>query len=91
MSMLSTEWQVLLVDDEPDVINISKLVMANFEVYGQPLKLHIAQSKAEAIKLLDNDKTLFSHSCVVSFSDSGMLKILTLKFLKNCSLADDWS
>jgi hypothetical protein len=35
--MFFKEWEVLLVDDEPDVLSISKLDMRNFEVYGLPL------------------------------------------------------
>ena len=36
--MFFNEWEVLLVDDEPDVLNVSKLAMQDFEVYGLPLK-----------------------------------------------------
>ena len=47
-------WEVLLVDDEPDVLSVSKLAMKNFEVYGLPIKIHTAGSKAEAIEILNN-------------------------------------
>ncbi|MEZ4735552.1 MAG: hypothetical protein R3E79_51325 [Caldilineaceae bacterium] len=50
--MIYNEWDVLLVDDEADVLNVSKLVMRDFEVYGLPLKIHTAASKAEALALL---------------------------------------
>ncbi|MCB0064722.1 MAG: hypothetical protein KDE19_21510 [Caldilineaceae bacterium] len=50
--MLFKEWEMLLVDDEPDVLHVSKLAMQNFEVYGLPLKIHSARSKAEAIAFL---------------------------------------
>lgn len=46
------EWEVLLVDDEPDVLNVSKLAMRDFKVYGLPLRLQTAQSKAEAFEVL---------------------------------------
>jgi len=46
------QWEVLLVDDETDVFNISRLVMKDFKVYGLPLKIHTAQSKAAALELL---------------------------------------
>ena len=45
-------WEVLIVDDEPDVLSISKLAMKNFKVYGLPIKIHTAGSKAEAIEML---------------------------------------
>ena len=40
--MFLKEWQILLVDDDPDVLAVSKLAMKNFEVYGVPLRIHIA-------------------------------------------------
>jgi CheY-like chemotaxis protein len=49
--MFFKEWEVLIVDDEPDVIQVSRLAMRHFEVYGLPLKLHTAKSKAEALKV----------------------------------------
>ncbi|MCB0064721.1 MAG: hypothetical protein KDE19_21505, partial [Caldilineaceae bacterium] len=50
--MIYNEWDVLLVDDEPDVLSVSKLAMRDFEVYGLPLKIHTAASKAEALEFL---------------------------------------
>ena len=47
--MFFKEWEVLIVDDEPDVIQVSRLAMRHFEVYGLPLKLHTAKSKAEVV------------------------------------------
>jgi CheY-like chemotaxis protein len=46
-------WEVLLVDDEPDVLAVSKLAMRSFEVYGLPLTIHTAASKAEAVTFLE--------------------------------------
>ncbi|MGC2660910.1 MAG: hypothetical protein WA324_23395 [Bryobacteraceae bacterium] len=50
--MFFKEWEVLLVDDDSDVTSITKLAMRRFDVYGIPLRLTTAASKAEAIKLL---------------------------------------
>ncbi len=59
--MFFTEWEILLVDDEPDVLTSSTLAMKNFKVYGLPLKIHTARSKAEAIEFFrsrpDQDMT----------------------------------
>ena len=52
--MFYKEWDVLLVDDEPDVLNVSKLAMRNFEVYGLPLNIHTAESKAQALEILNS-------------------------------------
>jgi CheY-like chemotaxis protein len=51
--MLNTNWPILIVDDEPDVLQLSKLVMQDFSVYGLPVELHTATSKAEAIELMN--------------------------------------
>lgn len=48
-----TEFHVVLVDDEPDVHEVSRLAMRHFRVYGLPIRLHSATSKAEAIEVLN--------------------------------------
>jgi CheY-like chemotaxis protein len=53
--MFNTSWPILLVDDEPDVLQLSRLVMQDFTVYGLPVELHTATSKAEAIKLMETE------------------------------------
>ncbi|HEY1291656.1 MAG TPA: response regulator receiver protein [Chloroflexota bacterium] len=50
--MLQKEWPVLIVDDEPDVLAVTRLVLKDVQVDGVPLKLQTATSKAEAIQLL---------------------------------------
>lgn len=50
--MFNKSWPILLVDDEPDVLRISQMVMKDFAVYGLPLELHTAESKADAIELM---------------------------------------
>ncbi len=42
----------MLVDDEPDVHEVSRLAMRQFKVHGLPIRLHSAMSKAEGIDLL---------------------------------------
>ncbi len=49
-----TEFHVVLVDDEPDVHEISRLAMRQFRVYGLPIRLHSAASKAEGIEVLNS-------------------------------------
>ncbi len=51
--MFQKEWAVLVVDDDPDVLAVSKLAMRGFEVNGLRVTLHTASSKAEAIRLLN--------------------------------------
>lgn len=53
--MLFKEWNILLVDDEPDVLTVSKLALKDVRVYDLPLKIHTAKSKTEAIELLHSN------------------------------------
>src|SRR5262245_28155489 len=50
--MFAKEITVLAVDDEPDVLSVTKLALRSMNVGGLPLKVYTATSKAEAIKLL---------------------------------------
>jgi CheY-like chemotaxis protein len=52
--MFEKEIPVLVVDDDPDILAISKLAMKNFEVFGLPITLYTADSKAAAIELLES-------------------------------------
>lgn len=49
-------WDILVVDDEPDVLSVTKLALRDVRVYGLPLRIHTAASKAEAIRLLEGMK-----------------------------------
>lgn len=66
--MFFKEWVVLLVDDEPDVLTMSKLLMKKFEVYGLPITIYTAASKAEAVHLLSNNLEV-ANSLAVAFID----------------------
>lgn len=49
-----SEFHVVLVDDEPDVLEVSRLAMRHFKVYGLPIRLHTATSKAQGIEVLNS-------------------------------------
>ncbi|MCX7067433.1 MAG: response regulator receiver protein [Methylococcales bacterium] len=66
--MFFKEWVVLLVDDEPDVLSVSKLAMRSIKVYDLPLKIVTAASKAAAIELFQSNLEL-SGSLAVAFID----------------------
>jgi len=53
--MFEKEIPVLVVDDEPDVLSFTRLAMKNFEVFGLPVAVHTAESKAKAIELLESE------------------------------------
>jgi CheY-like chemotaxis protein len=61
-------WEVLLVDDDPDVLAVSKLAMKSFTVYGIPLEIHSCTSKAEAIELFNTKQDLMP-TLAVAFID----------------------
>src|SRR5690242_15889737 len=48
-------WNVLAVDDEEDVLNVTSLALKRMQVFGIPIKLHTASSKADAIKWLETN------------------------------------
>jgi CheY-like chemotaxis protein len=66
--MFFKEWVVLLVDDEPDVLSVSKLAMRSIKVYDLPLKIYTAASKVDAIALFQDNLEL-SSSLAVAFID----------------------
>jgi CheY-like chemotaxis protein len=45
-------FDVLLVDDEPDVLQVSKLALKNAKYLDVPLRIHVAATKSDAIDLL---------------------------------------
>jgi len=53
--MLQSEYNVLIVDDDPDVLAVSKLAMRGFKPLNLPIRLYTASSKAEAIELIGRD------------------------------------
>ncbi len=68
MSIGPKHWNVLLVDDEPDVLSITKLALQGITVDNLPLNIQTAASKAEAIELLSQEKSWVSH-LTVAFID----------------------
>ena len=51
-------WHLLIVDDEPDIHEVTTLTLKKEEFYGARLKLHHANSAKEAIELLQSDPAL---------------------------------
>jgi CheY-like chemotaxis protein len=50
--IIREHWDVLVVDDEPDVLAVTRLALKPVLVYGIPLRIHECTSKADAIKYL---------------------------------------
>jgi CheY-like chemotaxis protein len=49
-----SHWDVLIVDDEPDVLAVTKLALKGVEVFGIPLRITTRSSKADALSYLQN-------------------------------------
>ncbi|MEM7800861.1 MAG: response regulator [Chloroflexota bacterium] len=64
MSVGPKYWNVLLVDDEPDVLEVSKIALRDMTIDNLPLNVLTAGSKAEAIELLDKETSWLSHLAV---------------------------
>src|SRR3954451_22391102 len=57
VNMFQRSYPVLLVDDDPDVLSVSKLALRSMMVFGVPLNVSAASSKAEAIEMLGRRTT----------------------------------
>jgi EAL domain-containing protein (putative c-di-GMP-specific phosphodiesterase class I)/DNA-binding NarL/FixJ family response regulator len=70
-------WVVLLVDDEPGVHEITRLVLADASFSGMPVELHSAYSAAEAKAFLANhpDTALMLLDVVMETDDAGLLLV----------------
>jgi CheY-like chemotaxis protein len=49
----NTQFNILAVDDEPDVLSLTKMLLRDVEVYGLPVHVETAKSKAEAIEVFN--------------------------------------
>ena len=47
---MSASIRTLLVDDEPDILSISKIALRSIKVWGVPLKVHTCKNKAEGVE-----------------------------------------
>lgn len=70
-------WKVLLVDDEPDVITVSKMALRGLYFQGSEVKILTASSATEARKVLsDNSDIALAFVDVVMETDSAGLELI---------------
>ena len=50
----SATWKVLLVDDDPDIHNVTRLALAGLAHADRPLELHSAESAEQAGEMLEH-------------------------------------
>lgn len=67
-------WLVLMVDDEPEIHEITKLVLANTSFSGLPVELHSVYSAADAMVFLGlhRDTALMLLDVVMETDDAGL-------------------
>lgn len=67
-------WKLLIVDDEPDVHQVTRLVLGDFSFMGRNLEFHHAYSDVEARQMLDqhSDISLILLDVVMEQDDSGL-------------------
>jgi len=67
-------WLVLMVDDEPEIHEVTKLVLANTSFSGIPVELHSVYSASEAMSFLEchRDTALMLLDVVLESDDAGL-------------------
>ena len=64
--MQNKYWNVLVVDDEDDVIMVTKIALKRMSLYGLPIKIHAVSSKEAAINWLKtNPEAKALHMAIV--------------------------
>lgn len=76
------KWLVLIVDDEPEIHEITRLVLANTSFSGIPVELHSAYSASEAMAFLGRhrDTALMLLDVVMETDDAGLRLV---KYVRN--------
>lgn len=74
-------WQILIVDDDPEVDRAIRQVLANVTILGQQLSLHSANSALEAMNLLKapNDIAVIVLKVVRESNDAGLSLVRTIR------------
>ncbi|MBI1205944.1 MAG: DUF3369 domain-containing protein [Azospirillum sp.] len=68
------QWKLLIVDDEPEVHSITRLVLADFAFKNRPVAFYSAYSAAEAIEFLkrEQDVAVILLDVVMESDDAGL-------------------
>ncbi|MFQ3257527.1 EAL domain-containing protein [Pseudoalteromonas distincta] len=67
-------WDILIVDDEPEIHSVTKLALSGVEFLGAGLRFHDAYSGAEAIEILaeNNDISVIFLDVIMETDDAGL-------------------
>lgn len=70
-------WDILIVDDDPEIHSVTKLALSGVEFWGKALRFHHAYSGSEAVELLRDTKDISVLLLdVVMESDDAGLKVV---------------
>jgi len=74
---METPWEILVVDDEPDIFKVTEMAIKRRSWQGRPFRLTYADSKAKAIEILSGGTVSFSVAFidVVMESDTAGLEL----------------
>lgn len=74
-------WRMLVVDDEPDVHRVTRMVLSDFSFEGRPLEILSAYSGAEARLLLSqsNDIAVILLDVVMETDDAGLTLVRQIR------------
>lgn len=75
-------WDVLVVDDEDDIHQVTKLVLSGFKFEGKSLRFHHAYSACEAKKLLQQN-IQFSVGLIDVVMETNHAGLDLIKFIRN--------
>ncbi len=70
----SAFWDVLVVDDDPEIHSVTKLALSNLEFWGKKLRFFHAYSGKEAIEILkeQNNISILLLDVVMETDDAGL-------------------
>jgi len=74
-------WKVLIVDDEPDVHEVTRIALKKFSYDGKPLKLVSAYSAEQAREILQKDQT-FSAAMIDVVMETGEAGLDLVRFIR---------
>ena len=77
----SGSWRILVVDDEPGVHQATLFALRDVKIFGRPLEFLHAESKADAIKMIDDlqDVAVALVDVVMEMPDSGLELVRTFR------------
>jgi len=80
-AMIKKVWKILIVDDEPEIHRITKMVLRDYTYKGYPFLFFSAYSRKEATELLskEDDIALVLLDVVMESDDAGLLCVKDIR------------